>query len=213
MTRPPESLPEKAFLLAYDLRRQRLTGRGELGYLLRAAALADLLLRGHLADESGKARTVKPAADLDPVLRAAWEEIEYSSPRSWRRWVSVRRRGAVREVRDQLADAGVVKLDQRRILGLFPATRITVRQHAEVKRLAEQVGRAIRGGQPASRVEPDTAALAALAAAGRLRLVLTGADQRRHRGRLSTLADPIQPIAAALRRAIAAKRAAAASSG
>jgi hypothetical protein len=59
-----ESLTRSTFLLAFDLRKEKLTQRDVLGYLLRAAALAELLLAGNLADESGKARArTAPAAE------------------------------------------------------------------------------------------------------------------------------------------------------
>jgi hypothetical protein len=38
----PEPRPPRLYLLAYDKRRQRLAARTQLGYVLRAAALADL---------------------------------------------------------------------------------------------------------------------------------------------------------------------------
>jgi hypothetical protein len=44
----PESLPARVYLLAYDRRRQRLTARPQLGFLLRAAAMADLELGGRV---------------------------------------------------------------------------------------------------------------------------------------------------------------------
>ena len=47
----PESLPAQLYLLAYDPRRERLTARTQLGYLMRAAALTDLRLGGHIADQ------------------------------------------------------------------------------------------------------------------------------------------------------------------
>src|SRR3982074_3643993 len=63
LMKPPESLPSELFLLAYDTRKRRLTARAQLGYVVRAAALADLL-RGNLVDESGKAQAATPAAQV-----------------------------------------------------------------------------------------------------------------------------------------------------
>jgi hypothetical protein len=211
--KPPESLPAQAFLLAFHPQRRRLTARTELGYLLRAAALADLVLCGHLVDESGKARAVGTVASLDPVLQEVWEQVAAAEPRSWRRWITSDRRRTFAAVRDQLADTRVVTLEQQRFLGLFPHTRITLRETPGARRIRDQVGRAIRGGQPVSRVDRDLAALAALAAAAQLRVVLGGRERRQFQARLGELGAPIEPIAKALRRAIAAKRAAAASGG
>jgi Golgi phosphoprotein 3 (GPP34) len=78
----PESLPARLYLLAYDRRRQRLTARTQLGYVLRAAALADLELRGNLTDQDGKARVAGDRVVADPVLDAVLQEIAGSRPRS-----------------------------------------------------------------------------------------------------------------------------------
>jgi hypothetical protein len=42
----PDSVPERVYLLTYDRRRERLTVRMWIGYLLRAAALAELKAQG-----------------------------------------------------------------------------------------------------------------------------------------------------------------------
>lgn len=203
MTRDPESLPEKMFLLAFDSRRERLTAHRELGYALRAAALADLVLRGHLRDDAGKACVVKPVTRMDPVLRGIWEEIERAAPRSWRHWIAGRG-DTFRATRDALAGAGVIGVEERRILGLFPGTRITLRQ--PVRQLADEVGRAIRGSQPVARVDPAVAALAALASACPVRTVTNNRERRRFEKRLAGLGGRIAPIPAVLRRVVATAR-------
>lgn len=208
----PDSMPAKMMLLAFDLRRQRLTARDDLGYLVRAAALAELVLNGQLRDEGGKV-VVTGRAPADPVLSGLWEEIAAASPRSWRRWLGPDRKHTFRAVREQLADAHVVKLEQARFAGLFPYIRMTLRESRHARRVAEQVSRAIRGGQPAARVDRDVAALAALASAGQLRVVLGARDRRQFKTRLTQFAAPVEPVAKALHRAITAKRAAAASGG
>ncbi|MFD2417062.1 GPP34 family phosphoprotein [Amycolatopsis pigmentata] len=205
MTRDPESLPEKLFLLAVDARQERLRGGLELGYALRAAALADLLLRGHLRDESGKACVAKPASGLDPLLQGVWEEVERAGRCSWRRLINRGRGQAIRATRDALAGAGVIRVGKRRVLGLFPATKITLR--GSVHRLADEVGRAIRGGGPVARIDPDVAALAVLASAIPLRTVISVGERRRFKKRRAALGEPIEPIPDALRRVIANARA------
>ncbi|HVV14775.1 GOLPH3/VPS74 family protein [Amycolatopsis sp.] len=208
----PETLPATMYLLAFDPRRGKLTARGELGLLLRAAALADLVLNGQLKDDAGKAAVAGPAP-ADPVLRAVFEEISQAPPRSWRRWVSRNERGIVPAVRDQLAEARVIRTERVRVLGLLPHTRVTVRDTRAARQVAEQVGRAIRGGQSAERVEGPVAALAALAGAGQLRVVAGARDRRQYRARLQELGSAIEPVPAALRRAVTTKHAAVASGG
>jgi hypothetical protein len=76
----PESLPGQLYLLAYDPRKERLTARTQLGYLMRAAALTELRLRGHIADEGRKVRVTNPGGVADPVLGAVLREVADSRP-------------------------------------------------------------------------------------------------------------------------------------
>ncbi|MFG3438171.1 GPP34 family phosphoprotein [Nonomuraea sp. NPDC047897] len=207
-----ESLTRSAFLLAFDLRKEKLTQREGLGYLLRAAALAELLLAGNLADEAGKARALTaPAAEPGTLRAVVWEQISTSPPRSWRRWVQKDNGKAVRLVRDELAAARLIGVERRRIL-LFPVERITPRRPYLSRRLAERVGRAIRGDRPVGRLDVDVRVLAALATAARLKTVApTWRETRPLRDRIRQLSAPVEPIATALRKSVEA--AAAASEG
>jgi len=201
------------FLLAFDPQRGKLTARGELAHMVRAAALADLVLNGHLTDEGGKPAAGGYPGQLDPVLMQVWEQISQASPKSWRRWIGKDRRRTYLSVRDQLAEARVLKLERRRIAGLIPYTRVVLRETGTARRLNERVGRAVRGSEPAYRVDPETAALAALASAAQLRVALSGKDRRRFKDRIRRLGERIEPISTALRKTISAQRAAAASGG
>jgi hypothetical protein len=198
-----ESLTRSAFLLAFDPGKQKLTQWGELGYLLRAAALAELLLAGNLADESGKARALTaPAAEPGSLRAVVWEQIANSPPRSWRRWVQKNSGKAVRVVRDELAAARLISVERRRIL-LFPVERITPRKAYLSRRLAERVGRAIRGGQPVGHLEEDVRVLAALAAAAGLKTVVPSWRETRLRpDRIQQLSAPVEPIVTALRKSV-----------
>ncbi|MFG1706359.1 GPP34 family phosphoprotein [Nonomuraea sp. M3C6] len=201
-----ESLPRSAFLLAFDLRKEKLANRRELGYLLRAAALAELMMGGNLADESGKARAVTaPAADAGSLQVAVWEQIASSPPRSWRGWIGKDRSHAYRLVRDELAAAGLIRVERRRIL-LFPVERITPRRPYVSRRLAERVGRAVRGSQPIGRLGPDVRVLAALAIAARLKAALSRRERHLHKERIEQLSKPVGPIATALRKSVEAAR-------
>ncbi|MGN9786522.1 GPP34 family phosphoprotein [Nonomuraea sp. ZG12] len=206
-----ESLTRSTFLLAFDPRKEKLTQRDMLGYLLRAAALAELLLAGNLADESGKARArTAPAAEPGSLPAVVWEQISSSPPRSWRRWVQKDHGKAVRVVRDELAGARLISVERRRIL-LFPVERITPRKAYLSRRLAERVGRAIRGGQPVGHLDEDVRVLAALATAARLKTVVPSWRERRLlRDRIQQLSAPIEPIATALRKSVEAATAASA---
>ena len=67
------------------------------------------------------------AAPSDPVLAGVLEDIRAVGPRKWRHWIDRRPRAIIREVRDDLERAHLIRVEPHRILGLIPADRITLR--------------------------------------------------------------------------------------
>lgn len=198
MTGFPESLPAQLYLLAYDQRKERMTARTQLGYLMRAAALTDLRLSGHLADEGRKVRVANPGGVADQVLGAVLREVADSRPRSWAAWVRRGERRTRLAVREQLATGGWIGVEPHRVLGIFPTTRITVRDPLVIPRLSDRLAAALRGPD----ADPRAAALVALAAAGELRTVLPRAKAREYKRRIAELAERTGPAVPALRRVI-----------
>lgn len=198
---PPASLPAQLYLIAYDLRRGRMTSRLQLGYLMRAGALTELLLAGHIADATGGPRAVT-AAVSDPVLDVVLQQIAASRARTWKHWVGKGTRQAVRDVRDQLESGRWIRVERRRVLGLFPVAKVTVRDPRVVRRLASRVSDTLRGRVPISRVDRRDAALAALAAKGELKIILPRALRRTHKGRIAELSDLVAPVPGALHKAL-----------
>ncbi|MEV5749545.1 GPP34 family phosphoprotein [Actinoallomurus sp. NPDC052308] len=196
----PRSLPARLYLLAYDLDKERVTGRTQLGLVLRAAALADLYLERRLADEDGKVKVTAARPTGDPVLDAVLRQIADARPRSWRRWVRADERHIVREVRDHLEKERWIKVERRRIL----PDRVRLRERRPVKRYAAEVKAVLR---PAAQPDDRTTAALVLAARGELSTVLSRRERREHRKRLEELADPLWPIARALEYALRQKRA------
>ncbi|MEO5873918.1 MAG: GPP34 family phosphoprotein, partial [Streptosporangiaceae bacterium] len=163
-------------------------------------ALADLYLNGHLADERGRAAVAVRHPCHDPVLEAALEEIARSKPRKWHSWVGRGQRPVVRAVRQQLADSGWARLEPRRILGLFPTTKITLRDPRVRKELLSRVSGALRN--PVGRTDPADAALVAIVAAGELGLVLDRKARRAAKQRIRDLTALSGPVGPALRKAL-----------
>jgi hypothetical protein len=192
----PDSLPQRIFLLAYNPDRGRVGFDTNLGTMLRAAALADLYLNGHLTDERGR-----PAVEVrhpchDPFLASLLDEIGGSRPRTWKSWIGRRHRVAVREVRQQLGDDGWVRLQPHRILGLFPRTRVTIRDPRVRKELLGRVNATLN--KPIGRIDPADAALVAIVAAGELTLVIDRKTRRAKKQRIQELNKVSAPIGPAL---------------
>lgn len=215
MRPPPDSLPARLFLLSFDLDKNRLARFTELGCMVRAAALTQLFLAGHLVDDNGRAKVAERHLHrrdplTDPVLAEVFRQVDESKPRKWKYWVNRRARATNLAVRDQLAADGWIRVERRRLLGVVPADRVTVRERAAVARLQREVGRVLRGAVPMSRADPADAALVALAAAGELRTFASRRERRQNRQRITEAATVTGPVTAALRSAIQDNQAAAA---
>ncbi|SNS28187.1 GOLPH3/VPS74 family protein [Actinomadura mexicana] len=207
MVEVPESLPARMYLLAYDLRKQRMTSGGaRLGYVLRAAALTELYLDGRLGDERRGPVPGTPGDDPYGVLA----QIAASRPRSWRHWVRKDARPIVAAVRDELVRGGWIRVRSRRVLGLVPRREVAVKDPRVVKALWGGASSALRG-RPVAHVNSYDAAAVALAAAGGLKSVLPGRDGRRHRRRIEELTARTGPAAPAVKKVIRQKKAAMAS--
>jgi hypothetical protein len=202
----PETLPARMYLLAYDLRKQKMTMRGSrLGYVLRAAALTELYLDGRLGEERRRPVPGTPGDDPYGVLA----QIAESRPRSWQHWVRKDAKGILGTVRDELERDGYIRVRPRRVLGLFPGRAVTVKDPRVVKSLWGGASSALRG-RPVAHVNSYDAAAVALAAAGELTSVLPRPDRRRHKRRIAELTARTGPAATAVRKLIRQQKAAAA---
>ncbi|QXJ20405.1 GPP34 family phosphoprotein [Actinomadura graeca] len=206
MIETPDSLPARMFLLAYDLRKQKMTMHGsQLGYVLRAAALTELYLDGRLGGDDRRPAPGTPGDDPYGMLA----QISGSRPRTWRYWIRKDSRPFVATVREELRRGGWIRVTRYRAFGLFPRERVTVKDPRVVKALWGGASSALRG-RPVAHVNSYDAAAVALAAAGEMRSVLPGRDRRRHRRRIAELTARSGPAAPAVRKLISAERAAAA---
>ncbi len=197
----PESLPARLYLLAYDTEKNRVTAQSQLGLVLRAAALADLYLTGRVTDENGKARAAgdrRPTGD--PLLDEVLQQLAEHRPRSWQGWIA-RGLPTVPTVRTQLEAGQCIRVEHRMIL----PDRVELLDRVVVQRYADELRAELR--RPASRTEPRTAAVLALAARGEIATVISRSERREHRQYLDELAVYTGPIADALRKAWRSKKA------
>jgi hypothetical protein len=175
-------------------------------HVLRAAALADLRFCGRLIDQAGMVQVSSREPVGEPVLDAVLQRITESKPRSWQQWISLGGRFHL-PVQDRLATLQMIKLERRRILRIFPWTRIIVHEPHAITELTARVRGALLDEQPACHVDPHDAALVALVAAGDLTTVLPWRQRRAHKKRIAQLAEHTGPVASALRKAIQASNA------
>ncbi|MEU6098001.1 GPP34 family phosphoprotein [Streptomyces sp. NPDC047079] len=184
------SLPARLYLLAWDTTRRRLVCDSRLDHLVRAGALVELAGRGLLVDVAG----VVTPSDLDarsgdPVLDGLLELVMESLPRSWASWVTRYARFTLDDVRAQLAAAGFLRAESRRVLGLFRSPEYELERTQAVETLQRQARQALTGPVSVTQVSERDVALLALAAEAGLRTVVSPADGARYRERIEALAE------------------------
>ena len=203
----PTRLADRAFLIAYDVQKQKLAGGDSHGQLIRAAVLVELTLAGRLVDENGKPRGTGQRTD-DPILDAVLDQIANSKPRSWKYWVDKDTKITYRAVRDRLATNRVIRVTQGTVLGIFPKQVVHVRDTRIVRELIADLRRVVLGGAPSKDLDPLALALVPLVSAVELNTVFSGRERREHRERIRGLAERAGPAAKALRKVVESHQAA-----
>jgi hypothetical protein len=205
----PDTLPGRAYLTLYDRERGRLASRSWTGQLLGAAAVAELYLRGYLADDAGVA---KPAAGhpapANAVLAEVWQRIAEDKPRRWQHWI--RQRNIEALVRIDLSHR-FIRID--RPPRILRRARVSLRDPRALTRLHSLVGATLRGPTPVDRLPSGDAMLVALLAVAGVRTVVPRDRRRQHARRIDQMIERAGPPAAALRRAISQARHAQAGGG
>lgn len=202
------TLPEKTYLLTYDVQREKLTNGRFRGQLVRAAALIELTIGGQLTDRDGKAAGTSANPPADPLLATVLAELGPDQARSWRRLVDHRPRAAEHAVRGSLTDKGIVTVREGKVLGLLPRFDVIPADPAKIATLQQAARAAVAPETPVEKVPVEDAALAVLAAAGEVTTVFSRMERRRHKERLQQLGARLGGVAPALHRAIQAVRAA-----
>jgi hypothetical protein len=224
MTQIPARLPERAYLIAYDVEKKKMAPGSNHAELVRAATLVELFLDGRLVDDDGKVSVCGQRPDNrtddrpdnrtdDGLLDAVLDQISASKPRSWKHWAKKNHQATYEAVRERLAADRMIKVEDARLLGIIPKKNVTVRDTRVVRELVADSRRAVLGGVPVAQLDDREAALAALVAAVELNTVFSGQERRAHRDKIAQLAVRAGPAAAALRRLVQDKQAAVATAG
>ncbi|MBB2908798.1 hypothetical protein FHS43_000044 [Streptosporangium becharense] len=148
------TITEEVLLLAYDEQEgKQLIGSTELDAALGGALLAELAVEGRidLADRKVTVRDTTPLGDEE--LDAALERIAAESkPRKPEWWVQRFNSGKLRKrLLARLAERGVLREEQRRILGIFPSTRYPESDPEIERGIRERVRGVLAGADPDER--------------------------------------------------------------
>jgi hypothetical protein len=154
-------------LLLLDDDGASIQAAGTLYYTLGGAVLTELALLGRIeADESGilNGPRVTPAGEgplPDPLLQSAYDTIAEKTQRVQPLLVAI---GADlwREVIDRLAARGLVRREEKKVLGLFRTTRWPAADVEHEARLRSRVRRVLEDGETP---DPRTAAIIGLLSA------------------------------------------------
>jgi len=194
------TLPGELTLLALDgeTGRSRVESM-DLDALLAGAVLTELVLRDRITLDGRRVCGAEAVPTGEPLLDDALARVareRRSRTLDW--WVAHLRKGLGRQVLDDLVARGLVRMESRRMFGIFPATRVP-----ETDGVAEELIRTRLNMVVLDGVDPDprTAALAALLTAPLARRVWSAADIKAARARLRALAQR-DTVAASVRRAI-----------
>ena len=209
----PLSLPERLYLLCYDLTRDRPGDDTALvrGPLLRAAAVAELRLAGQLHDHDGRAVRGCGTPD-DAFLAEVLDTVPVDGGQRWYGVVDARWWNAEASVREGLAARGVITVSHRRWLGMIPRSHVTPTDPARVRDLRDRVRRVVLEGDPAV-AAPADGVLAMIAVDGGVCTVFTVRELREHRAAIWALGEHVDETLHGLRKAlvwsVAARRSAA----
>ncbi|HWD04797.1 MAG TPA: GPP34 family phosphoprotein [Amycolatopsis sp.] len=203
------SLSARAYLLACDADKGRVHDRRRVALLVRAAAFADLLLRGRVVDHSGRVTATGLGPTGDRLLDDLLTQVVGYGPVAWRPLLRRDSGDTLRALEHHLAGAGVLEARTTRLLH---RTVLRLTDPAAARQARASADHALRA--PLSEVDPEDGVLTALAAAAG-----TGvgrAEAHRHATRLAQLAAAGGAAVPELRRAVRrlrARRVAVASGG
>jgi hypothetical protein len=183
----------------------------ELDKGLAGAVLVELALLGSVdvAGDGGPVRkgrlVTKPAPPPEhPVLADALEKVAAKAGRKPQDVLGVLAKGLKDRLTGGLVEAGLVRKEARRVLGLFPTTRLPAQDIARKTQVRERLREVLAGAEPDER---SGALIAVLSALNAVTIVVDMPDKRAARRRAKEIAQG-HWAAAAVRKAVDAVNAA-----
>ena len=163
-------IAEELFLLLRRDDGKPESASAQRGYGLAAAVVTDLVLaeRVTLSDDKDPRMTVLvPGPAGHPVLDAAMARLEQRDDKLLSTLVTDRKLALERPVASALADAGVIRVEEKRAMGLVPE-RFPVVDPEPERRLREQLRLVLHGGTPRTEDATLLAILQGLGVAGKV---------------------------------------------
>jgi predicted nucleic acid-binding protein len=195
-----QTLYSRIYLTAYDTSAHGLYDRTRTGFLIRAAVLAELAIRGNLVGSGGDVSVATPGPTGDPVLDLTLDHVARDR-RGWKSWIKHDRKETLHAVEDRLVAEGVLAVEEKKSFGRS-RREVTVRDASAVTSLQATAAGLLHGIEPAARIAPADAALVALAAAGGIRSVVSRSDAHARRDRIEELTARLDAVAPGLGKAV-----------
>lgn len=156
---------EDLMLLLLHDEHGTIAGAGNLHHTLGGAMLVELALRGAIEAGEGRANLNGPQVSAvpevaidDPLLRSAYDEVALKTRRVQPLLLAIG--GGLREpVIDRLVERGLVRREEKRVLGVFRTTRWPAENSQHEADLLEEVRAVLEDG---AHPDPRTAAVIAL---------------------------------------------------
>ncbi|NUT97882.1 MAG: GPP34 family phosphoprotein [Saccharothrix sp.] len=156
------TLADELALLAYDDDGTRRLGQPALGYGLAGAVLVELAIAGRVEVADKRVVVLSTERIGHDVLDEALTRMADDPLRKPKTWVEKLSKGLTDRVLDGLADAGVLRREQDKVLLIFPRTRFPSPGGVEPPLETEVRARLTRAVATDGPVDPRTAALCAL---------------------------------------------------
>jgi hypothetical protein len=195
------TLAEDLFLLVcHDATGKARIPTAYLDLGLGGGLLLDLVLRGRVTLVDDHVVVVERALVGDPLLDAALDTVTGNSkPHEPEYWVRHLARGTRAAVQSRLVAAGVLMVDEHKVLGVIPVHHAHQVDGRISHELVSRLHAAVVLGRPASR---ETAAVVSLAlAVGLSQHLFPRSDRRAIRHRMEEIADG-EWVGAAVKHAI-----------
>ncbi|MEU4657027.1 GPP34 family phosphoprotein [Streptomyces sp. NPDC023723] len=200
-----QTLAQRLFLLCYSLDKEKfeLADHHGRGAVLRAAALAELILDGKLTTVNGKVVRSPGQPPSDPFVADVWNDVSADKPQRWLPLVHHKAHTAQEPVRDQLAATGTITVRRHKRLGVLPVDRVTLADTGPVVALRDELRDAVLcGADRAAQLPLRDAVTAVFAAEVEMNSVFTRAERRAHKEAFTTLTARVDDALPGLREAL-----------